>query len=446
MHGMRQPFTLDHFSDTHLGFRQYPVMSGSGRNQREQDFSRSFLEVVTRISEANHPLVVHAGDFFDNPRPTWRHVMQAMAGAKKITENGSILVVAAGNHDAPADANEACPVDVLEHVPGVYVSSNKYRVIDLSEDVAAGRARPELDKVAIHLLPHEALKTVNWDDVMPLEGYTNILVSHCVVGDTSLYRRSVGREYNLPAPIIARGWDYVALGHYHKQGPVAVAGLTENTTPAWYAGSTENNGFSDVRDGKKGGSRGYLEVGIDPHETVPQVTPVDLPIRAMFRLPTIDAAGMGHAEVTEAMVANAKEADVRGAVVRQVIIGLHPDTWGQVDVNAARDVAKDALWYEAKPEFITLEVHAPVDDDGRPNTLGDIAVVLETTLTDLFGSDHQRDEVSALARKLLGSALTPVTLVDDCCHDTSETDHNHETGATVPTAEDGVDNAAAPAA
>lgn len=425
---MRATFTLDHFSDTHLGFRQYAVMSGTGRNQREQDFSRAYLEVTNKIAEADHPLIVHAGDFFDNSRPTWRHVLQGYAGLQKLTENGRIVVIAAGNHDAPSDANEACPVEVYGHIPGVYVATNTYRVIDLSDDVAAGRARPELDKVAIHLLPHEALKSVSWDDVIPWEGYTNILVSHCVVGDTGLYRRSVGREYNLPAQIITRGWSYVALGHYHKQGPVAVGGLTEKTTPAWYAGSTENNGFSDVRDGKKGGQRGYLEVEVDPYGATPTVTPVDLPIRTMFRLPVIDASGMDHAQVTDAMKTNIAASDISGAVVRQVITGLHPDTWGQVDVAAARACAGAAVWYEPKPEFITLEVHGT---DGQPaDTLGDVATTLGEVLSDLFGNDPHKDDIGDLARTLLGSALNPVT-EDDCCHGTE--DHAaHSTPAPEP--------------
>lgn len=427
---------IDHFSDTHLGFKQYPITSGSGRNQREQDFSLAFLEAVTDIAAADNALIIHSGDFFDNSRPSWRHVLQGYHGLEMLTKDKRIVVIAGGNHDQPADANEPCALEIYGRIPGVYVATNRYRVIDLSEAVAAGAARPELDKVAIHLLPHEALKSTEWDDVTPWEGYTNILVSHCVVGGTALYKRSIGREYSLPIDVIARGWNYVALGHYHKQGPVAVGGYSEKTTPAWYAGSTENNGFSDVRDAKTGGSRGYLHVRLTPGEKVPQVEPVDLPIRSMFRLPVIDASGMDTAAITEAMVANAKGADISGAVVRQVITGVQRDTWGLVDINAARHAASAALWYEAKPEFLDVDAigeHEP--GQGQGNGLGDLSAILSETLSDLFLEDPHRDEIAELASKLLGNALKPLVAEDSCCHGTAEEiedGHEHTVAGAVP--------------
>lgn len=417
---MRHPITFSHLSDTHLGLTQYPVTSGSGRNQRDQDFSRAFLANVTRIDESDHAMTIHSGDWFDNSRPSWRHVMQGLAALEKLTSGGRIVLIAAGNHDMPAQAGEACALDLYSHLPGVHVATNKYKVIDLAAEVAAGRARPELDNVAVHLLPHDALKGCEWDEITPWEGYTNILVSHCVVGGTALYKRSIGREYSLPIDVVTRGWDYVALGHWHKQGPVAVGGYTDATTPAWYAGSTENNGFSDVRDSKNGGSRGHLEVSLTPGEAVPQVSPVDLPIRAMFRLPVIDATGLDHAAITEAMATNARQSDIAGAVVRQVVTNIHPDTWGLVDVNAARQAARDALWYETKPEFATPQVHAADGSDVTPG-LGDLAELLHTTLGDMFGTDPHREDITELATRLLGSSLNPLEPAgESCCSEQPE--------------------------
>lgn len=427
----RECFEIGHLSDTHLGFKQYPSTSGSGRNQREVDFSRSFRDCVDSIVDYDPPLVIHSGDEFDNARPAFRHVMLAVHGMNKLASNGRVVVIAGGNHDMPADANEASPVDLHSQFDNVYVSSRKYKVIDCSELVAAGKARPELDGVAIHLLPHDALKDTSWDEVVPWEGYTNILVSHCVVGGSELYKRSIGREFSLPIDVVTRGWHYVALGHYHKQGPVAVGGFSETTTPAWYAGSTENNGFSDVRDAKTSGSRGWLSVKVDPHNKVPSVTPVDLPIRSMFRLPNIDAEGLTHAEVTEQMIAALKKADVAGAVVRQVVVNLHPDTWGLVDVAAVRAAATDALWYEPKPEFATLEVPAGADVDGGgdPNPLGDLSRILDHTLESLFGNDPHGGRVGSLARNLLGDALG-MPEEESCCHGTgSHAEHTHATPA-----------------
>lgn len=431
---MRMPFELAHLSDTHLGRRQYPITSGTGRNAREVDFSAAFVRVVEDIASLDLPLTIHSGDWFDNSRPAWRHVILGSVAAEELTKDGRVLVVAGGNHDMPAEASEACALELYGRAPRVHVATNRYRAIDLSLEVAAGNARPELDKVVVHLLPHDALKTTNWDDVQPWQGYTNILVSHCVVGGTALYRRSIGREYSLPIDIVTRGWDYVALGHYHKQGPVAVGGLSEATTPAWYAGSTENNGFSDVRDSNSSGGRGYLRVNLDPAETVPQVTPVDLPIRAMFRLPVLDAAGMTHEQVTEALISHLNDAALDGAVVRQVINNLHPDTWGLVDIAAVRAAASSALWYDPKPEWAEGFANSAVEGDTENETLGSLAAVLEETLIDMFGEDSQRAAVADLARDLLGGELAIPALEQSCCDDGEHThdESRPEDGAAAP--------------
>ena len=61
--------------------------------------------------------------------------------------------------------------------------------------------------------------------------------------------------------MLSRDWDYVALGHWHKQGPVplvaagAVSGESE-VGRVWYAGSPENMGFGDLTSDRIG--RGYL--------------------------------------------------------------------------------------------------------------------------------------------------------------------------------------------
>ena len=75
-----------------------------------------------------------------------------------------------------------------------------------------------------------------------------MLVSHGVVGGAKPYTRHVGREYAIPSEVLGRGWDHMAPGHWHKPGPVAIAGMSEATTRVWYAGSTEHCGFSDVRE------------------------------------------------------------------------------------------------------------------------------------------------------------------------------------------------------
>lgn len=71
-------------------------------------------------------------------------------------------------------------------------------------------------------------------------------------GGSELFRRSMGREYAIATDVLSRDWDYVALGHWHKRGPVPLVstGAAKNcdTGRVWYAGSSENMGFGDLRD------------------------------------------------------------------------------------------------------------------------------------------------------------------------------------------------------
>jgi len=403
--------TIDvaHFSDTHVAFSQYPVTSPtSGRNQREQDVLRAFAGVCTDIGEWDPPLVIHSGDVAEKPLITYRHQLQIQTAFRDLTRrpDGSprMVVVIAGNHDAPKDSREPCYLEpALRPLPSVAVVTNAYRQVHLAEYVDAGAAHESLRDVVVHCLPHDILKGVDWDEVTPVPGKINILTSHGVVGNSELYRRCLGREYAVDTDVLLRGWDYVAMGHYHKPGPVAVGGLKDDTTPIWYAGSTENCGFSDLRDGVDG--RGYLRVQVTAGQ-VPAVTKVNLPIRAMFRLPAIDADGMNFEQLGAALKARIAEADIVGAVVDQKVTNVSRDTWSLVDLAEVRRAAGTALWYQPTPVFAKTETGQ--DDGDGTERLGNIGQVLTETAAALISDDSERDAVLDLSRKLLGSALDDV--------------------------------------
>jgi len=399
------PVTLAHFSDTHVAFHQYPAKSAvSGRNQREQDVARAFLGCLNDINERDPELVIHSGDVADRAYITHRQQHQIQMGFSSITKrkDGSprMVVVISGNHDMPSDPREPAHLNIaLGPLPSVAVVTKDYEMVDLASYVDAGLAAESLRNVVVHALPHDKLRDMDWDLIQPLPGRINILTSHGVVEGSTLYTRCRGREYAIPADLLARGWDYVALGHWHKQGPVAVAGFTAATTPIWYAGSPENCGFSDLRDGTD--SRGYLMVQVAAGKR-PEVTPVSLPYRAMFRLPVVDATGKTHAELTAELTAAVKKADLSGAVVDQRVMDVDRDLWSLVDVSAIRRVAGDALWFQLTPVFAI----PPEAESGSPAVGGELSAVLRTTIADLFGTDKDADAILTMTTTLLGDALT----------------------------------------
>lgn len=399
---------LAHLSDTHLERRQYPVNSpATGRNQREQDNLRAFVQVCEDIRAWDPPLVIHAGDVADKPVVSYRtqRQVQKMAEDLTIRPDGSrrFLVVISGNHDMPRDPREPCYLEpALRPLDSVAVVTNAYEQIDLGVYAARNEAPAELANVVVHALPHDQLKRDDWDEITPVPGRINILTSHGVVGGSELYKQSLGREYAIPIDVLTRGWDYVALGHWHKRGPIAVGGFSEETTPIWYAGSTENCGFSDLRPEDPG--RGYLQVHVAKGE-VPTVHEVDLEIRAMFRLPSVDAAGMTYTQLTEALKANVAANTVSGAVVDQTVLNVNKDTWSLVDVGAVKRVAGEALWFQLTPKFLKpMPVSGGPDEEGEK--LGDIGHSLQVVAEEFFPKKAERTRVVSAARDYLGTAFS----------------------------------------
>lgn len=402
------PVRLAHLSDTHVGFTQYSARTTSGRPAREQDFLRAFRQVIDHVNDFDPPLVIHSGDFYDKAYVSLRQQKQGQLGLQMLAARpdgtSRVVVVISGNHDQPADPREPAALELNEPIAGVHVVTSGYQVIDLEPLVDAGLADASLRSVVVHALPHDQLRTVDQDSVVPLDGRVNILVTHGVVGGSELYKTTKGREYAIDADIIGRGWHYIALGHWHKRCAVPGGGLGVKDTPAWYAGSTENNGFADVAGNESHVGRGYLQVTLDPcvPPAPPNVKGIDLPVRAMFSLPPVDAAGKSSAQVADEVVANAAAADVAGAVVRQRVVNVTTDEWACLDLDRMRRAGREALWFSLEPVYLRSS------DELEPSESSDassLSATLETVTRQLFAQDPMCEQVLELASSLLSASL-----------------------------------------
>lgn len=399
---------LAHISDTHIERRQYQATSPtSGRNQRELDTLRAFVNVCEDIQLFDPPLVIHSGDVADKPVISYRSQYQIQTAIRDLTRrpDGSrrFVVVISGNHDMPRDPREPCFLEpALRPLDHVAVVTNRYERVVLAEYVEIGQAPEELRDVVVHALPHDQLKRPEWDDVEPIPGKVNILTSHGVVGGSDLYKQCHGREYSIPIEVLQRGWDYVALGHWHKRGPIAVGGMSEATTPIWYAGSPEHCGFSDLQPSQSG--RGYLRVEVAAGE-VPQVTPVDLPIRAMFKMPLVDASGLSFEDITQELLKRVRETSMQDAVVDLTVTNVLRDTWSLVDTAAVRKAASNALHFQLTPRYSNGTTAGAERAAEASERLGDVGAVLESVAADLYPEPEERALTVQMARVLLGSSL-----------------------------------------
>ena len=392
------PFRLAHSSDWHLGYEAFRAVSPAGNNQRGEDLVRAVMNVCRDIVDYDPPLVVLPGDLTDTPLVPIRYMMAVRAHLQQLASvrpDGTRrqVIVSSGNHEQPRNLKEACFLELFGGQPGVHVVTTRYAQIEFPDEGVSQGRDDVLADVVVHVLPHDQLKRVEWDEVVPVANKANLLMAHGVAGGSELYVRSLGREFAIPTDVLNRAWDYGALGHWHKRTPVS--------GNHWYCGSPENVSFRDLRD--NGDRRGYLQVTVNPGGSA-DVDTVDLPIRRMFRMPEIDATGMDAEELTEALLEQVKQSDLTGAVVWQVVTSVSADRWGLVDVGAVRRAAGDALHYEVTPRYSG----APSDrrasrTEGDGSQLTDVGELLETRGGELLGDEAE--EAIGLARTLVAAEL-----------------------------------------
>ncbi len=415
---------IAHLSDSHLGYEAYDTRSSEGINQRGKDVVRAMSDCVQAIVADDPALVIHSGDVLERPSVKRKYEVQAklfleeLAGIRPDGSRRQVVVIA-GNHEQTRSRKELCWLDMLRGLPGLHLVDRSYERIRFDD----ADAPASLADVVVHTLPHDLLKTIDFDGVVPTEGAVNILTAHGVAGGSALWSRIQGGEQSIPIDVLTRDWDYVALGHWHKRGPVAVGGFTEANTPIWYAGSAERMGFGDVRPGSD--DRGWLRVLVNPGgETPLKVFPQDIAVRPMFNMDPVDLSDVAVEDREDVLIAAVDARDTTGAVVHLPIKGISRDVYGLLDLARVRAAADDTLHFKVTlvlDDLVTDE-EVGANDEGVG---GAIAEVLEGVLATVDPS--LVEAVRELTTSLLGDALTATT--DD---DTDADDTDGDTGNEQP--------------
>lgn len=396
---MPSSLRVAHWSDTHLGASAFAAVSPAGNNQREEDIVRTFYRVCGQIGESDTHLAIHSGDVFHQPRPQIEALLVARDGFRTTasrTPDGYIrqTVVSDGNHDEPREHQRPSALSLLDDIPGVHVVNSGYEQVTFDPD--RDQCHPDLADVVVHAVPHVDLKHINFDTIQPVDGKMNILVCHGVAEGSELFRLNLTREYPIPAELLVRDWDYVALGHYHRQGPVVPGqfGLARGaTSKIWYAGSSDTVTFSDFSDGRCD-ERGWLDVTVNQGE-LPDVTVRTYPVRAYVRLPKVDATGLDQEQLAAELRDNiTADGNLDGAVVIQKIAGVTRDLWSTVDVRSIRTLADQAgcLHYETRVAFGAVIDGGEDGEDATRTGFGDLPAILEE-LAASIDDDDLRAEV-----------------------------------------------------
>jgi DNA repair exonuclease SbcCD nuclease subunit len=287
---------LIHIADTHLGLAAFSRLDpSSGMNLREKQMYENFLSAIDIIIKARPDCLVHAGDLFDTVKPKTKAYTTVLEALDRLSDAGIPLIVIAGNHSMTKTRYTTSPYEVLTYHPGNFKAAYKFRY----ESV-------ELGDTIFHLLPNmlrpEDYRT-EFDKIELSPKHHNVLVTHGLATQIKDKRLATVAEHELDGTILSEKFDYIALGHYHRQ-----VQITDN---AWYSGSAEFLTYGEIHD-EKGG----LTVDLDRH----RVEHLDLPKTPMADLGTIPCEGVHPGDIADEIIARVNRFCLPAGAMAQVTL------------------------------------------------------------------------------------------------------------------------------
>jgi len=333
---------LIHFSDLHLGYRQYQRQTPTGINQREADVAAAFRRAIDKIVEAAPEIVLIAGDVFHAVRPTNTAIVHAFQQFSRLKQSlpDAIIVMIAGNHDTPRAVETGCILRLFTPL-GIHVVHGEPERLTFPDRDLSILAVPDALRDHPVLEPDPAAKH-------------NILLIHCEITGmleaTGAVQERSGIEIS-PEEIKPTRWNYVALGHYHVYRQLA--------PNMYYAGSMEYtsvstwNELAEERAVKLPG-KGMIEYDLATEKRKFHFLPASRPL---VDLPIINARGMSAADLDAAIQGGIERVSggIDDKIVRQVVRDVPRHIARELDHKALRDLKRRALHYHLdtrRPEVI----------------------------------------------------------------------------------------------
>ncbi|OPY47538.1 MAG: DNA double-strand break repair protein Mre11 [Methanoregulaceae archaeon PtaU1.Bin222] len=339
---------LVHIADTHLGLSQFNRLDPeSGMNLREKQIYENFLSAVEMIVAKRPDVLVHAGDLFDTVKPKTRAYTTVLEALERLHTAGIPLVVIAGNHSMVKTRYTTSPFEVLSYHPGEIYAAYSFRY-----------ERMEVGDTIFHLIPNmlrpEDYRTAY--DAIELSGdYHNVLITHGLATQIRDKRLATVAEHELDSTILSGEFDYIALGHYHRQSRI-----TEN---AWYAGSIEYLSYGEISDTKGGLIVDLDHSSQDDHHGV---APLLLPRTPMVDLGTITSGEIPAKDIPGEIESRVKARNVPHFSMAQVTLdGLSRDHAKGPDMKELSTVREWLLDLKIRLRSTEESNAAPLQQDIR---------------------------------------------------------------------------------
>ncbi|MBN1366352.1 MAG: exonuclease SbcCD subunit D [Dehalococcoidales bacterium] len=256
-----------HFADLHLGVENYGHTNPeTGLSTRFEDFTKAFDYLVDFAINRQVDLVLFCGDAYKSREPSQTQQREFAKRIKRLAETGIPVFLLVGNHDLPNAIGRATSTEIFDtlSVKNVYVA-NKPAVfrIPTKNGTVQIASLPWLRRSS--LLTREEMKTLDTEQLKNKmeQVLTDIIEKHVKELDSSIpailtahvwitgvlpgseKSMSLGVEHGLLLSNVQNpAFDYVALGHIHKQQVLA------NNPPVVYSGSLERVDFGEEADDK----------------------------------------------------------------------------------------------------------------------------------------------------------------------------------------------------
>jgi DNA repair protein SbcD/Mre11 len=360
---------LIHIADTHLGLAAFSRLDPeSGMNLREKQIYDNFLSAVDAIISEKPGVLVHAGDLFDTVKPKTRAYTTVLEALERLHAAGIPLIVIAGNHSMTKTRYTTSPYEVLDYHPGGIRAAYRFRY-----------EKAEIGDTIFHLIPNmlrpEDYRTA-YDGIEISGSHHNVLVTHGLASQIKDRRLATVAEHELDSTILSDRFDYVALGHYHRQSQVA-----DN---AWYSGSAEFLSYGEIKDEKGGllvdldrsaaqsGSHEETKPGAPAQSPgipgissvagpegnagrdYPLVRHLDLPKTPMIDLGTIRCEGVHVREITAEIIARVTSGKCPPLSMVQITLdGLTREHGSGIDTRELAGIREPLL--DLKIRQVTLE-------------------------------------------------------------------------------------------
>jgi DNA repair exonuclease SbcCD nuclease subunit len=327
---------LIHIADTHLGLAAFNRLDESGMNLREKQVYDNFLKAIDVIIEEKPDVLVHAGDLFDTVKPKTRAYTTVLEALERLHAAGIPLVIITGNHSMIKTRYTSSPYEVLTYHPSQIAAAYRFRY-----------ERVEIGDTIFHLIPNmlrvEDYRTA-FDAVELSSSHNNVLVTHGLATAIKDKRLATVAEHELDGTILSERFDYIALGHYHRQ-----CKITDN---AWYSGSTEYLTYGEIKD-----TKGGLVVDPGRHD----VQHLELPKTPMVDLGTIKCQGVHPGDITEEIITRLTQKHLPQYAMAQVTLdGLSRKHGKGIDMKDLAGV---------REQLLDLKIRVKSEDEDTPVAL-----------------------------------------------------------------------------